>query len=93
MYEPQVRPLTTLPAFGLSLSAGLYDAIKPRIPFSPGSTLAQAAEALATHPLHVDHVADAIVRCVADDIQGIIDVQTMRRWAGFEVSEETTPHV
>ncbi|TXT07397.1 hypothetical protein VHUM_03117 [Vanrija humicola] len=91
MYHPHVRPVSTLPAFALSLTAGLHDRV--RLPFGfgpPESLLGGMAEALRTHPMHVDHVADAIVRAIAEQQQGVIDVQTMRRWAGFDVPEEPT---
>ena len=57
--------------------------------------MAGALETLRTHPLHVDHVADAVLRCIEDDQrQGVVDVATMRRWAGFTASGmETDPEV
>jgi nucleoside-diphosphate-sugar epimerase len=91
MYNAHIRPLSTLPAFALSLTAGLHDRLQPSLgepPFKPGSALARAAENLATHPIHVDHVADAIVRSIAEGVEGVVDVPTMRRWAGFEVPEQ-----
>jgi hypothetical protein len=81
MYHPHIRPLSTLPAFALSLTASLP---LPSNPFASKSALGGAAEALSTHPLHVDHVAEAVVRCIAEESrQGIVDVETMRQWAGF----------
>lgn len=89
MYHPHVRPLSTLPAFGLSLTAGLHDRLNMPLPVSPTSFLGGAAAALRTHPLHVDHVAEAVIRCIAEeDKEGVIDVPTMRRWAGFGAAED-----
>lgn len=88
MYHPHIRPLSTLPAFFLSLSASLAD--KSGIPniFASKSALGGAAEALRTHPLHVDHVAEAVVRCLLDeDKEGVINVQTIRQWAGFGIGD------
>ncbi|KAL1412082.1 hypothetical protein Q8F55_003079 [Vanrija albida] len=90
MYHPHTRPVSTLPAFALSLTAGLHDRF--RLPFDfggPETLLGGTAESLRTHPIHVDHVADAIVKAIAEEQQGVIDVQTMRRWAGFDVPEES----
>ncbi|KAL7419731.1 hypothetical protein Q5752_005647 [Cryptotrichosporon argae] len=84
MYHAHTRPLSTLPAFLLSLTAQAHDTLRVPSPFASKSALGGAAEALATHPVHVDHVADAIVRAVAEGVDGVVDVQTMRRWAGFE---------
>ena len=87
MYHPHIRPVSTLPAFLLSLSAELADRTGLPNPFASKSPLAGAAEALRTHPLHVDHVAEAVLRCMADDgREGAVDVLTMRKWAGFTAS-------
>lgn len=84
MYHPHLRPLSTLPSFLLSLSAGLADRTALPNPFASKSPLHGAAEALRTHPLHVDHVAEAVLRSIADEQRsGVVDVQTMREWAGF----------
>jgi hypothetical protein len=84
MYHPHVRPLSTLPAFLLSLSAGLHDNVSLRLPLAADSLLEGAAEALRTHPLHVDHVAEAVIRSIADETRvGVVDVPTMREWAGL----------
>lgn len=88
MYHPHIRPVSTLPAFLLSLSAGLADRTGLPNPFASKSPLAGAAEALRTHPLHVDHVAEAVLRCVVDEErEGVVDVPMMRKWAGFAGSE------
>jgi len=75
----------------LSLSAGLADRTGFPNPFASKSALAGAADALRTHPLHVDHVAEAVLRCIVDeDREGVVDVNTMRQWAGFTISGAET---
>lgn len=87
MYHPHLRPLTTVPAFMLSLTSQL-----PRPPPSLFRTstnpLAKSLKAIATSlstpALHVDHVAAAALRSVQDDsITGVVGVREMRRWAGM----------
>ncbi|CAK9787041.1 NAD(P)-binding protein [Cutaneotrichosporon oleaginosum] len=85
MYNAHVRPVSTIPAFALSITAGLQDRLQLPKPASPDSALGKVADSLSTHPLHVDHVADAIVRAISTHEEGIIDVETMREWAGFNV--------
>ncbi|BEJ14573.1 hypothetical protein CspHIS471_0403400 [Cutaneotrichosporon sp. HIS471] len=85
MYNAHVRPISTLPAFALSLTAGIHDRLHLPISFSADSALEKAVETLRTHPIHVDHVADAIIRSIATGGEGVVDVDTMREWAGFEV--------
>jgi hypothetical protein len=93
MYHPHIRPFSTLPAFALSLSAGLADRLSLPNPFASKSLLGGMADSLRTHPIHVDHVAEAVLRCIADeDKRGVVDIEEMRRWAGFwmkEASKET----
>ena len=84
MYHPHIRPISTFPAFGLSLTAAAHDALPLSLPFSRQSMLGGVAEALRTHPLHVDHVAEAVLRCVEDgEREGTVEVDEMREWAGF----------
>lgn len=46
-------------------------------------------EGLKTHPIHVDHVAEACLRCVVEEgREGVVNVEEMRRWAGFRVREK-----
>ena len=94
MYHPHIRPISTLPAFMLSLSASLP---LPN-PFSRASFVGGGLQSLKTHPLHVDHVAEAVIRSIAEpECTGIIDVETMRTWAGLRgpgagrAAEETVP--
>jgi len=84
MYHPHIRPVSTLPAFLLSLSASAHDRLGIPNIFASKSLLGGAADALRSHPLHVDHVASAVLRCIEDgEMQGVVDIQDMRRWAGF----------
>ena len=83
MYHPHIRPISTLPAFALSLSAGIHDTLRIPNIFASKSLLGGAAVALRTHPLHVDHVGEAIIKVITEEREGVVDVDTMRRWAGF----------
>ena len=86
MYHPHIRPISTLPAFLLSLTASLPFGN----PFASKSVLGGAVESLSTHPIHVDHVAEAVIRGIEDErLSGVIDVDTMREWAGFDVAKKT----
>jgi len=87
MYHPHIRPISTLPAFALSLSASLHDALPLPNPFPKQSFFGGAAEALKTHPLHVDHVGEAVVRGIEEGREGVVDVGMMRGWAGFKAAE------
>ncbi|ORX33547.1 putative mitochondrion protein [Kockovaella imperatae] len=85
MYHPHVRPISTLPAFLLSVSASLP---LPNI-FASRSLLGSSVTSLKTHPIHVDHVAEAILRSIDDPERvGVVDVELMRSWAGFQDAEE-----
>jgi hypothetical protein len=65
------------------------------LPVSPDSMLGGAAAGLRTHPLHVDHVASSVLRCIEwpgevseeagrrGEGEGVIDVGMMRKWSGF----------
>lgn len=94
MYHPHVRPLSTVPAFLLSLTAGAHDRINLPLPFSPNSVFGGAAAGLRTHPLHVDHVAQSVLRCIERPAEvdqeaqrregpGVVDVGMIRQWSGF----------
>jgi hypothetical protein len=83
MYHPHIRPISTLPAFALSVSAGIHDTLRLPNIFASKSLLGGAADALRTHPLHVDHVGEAIIKVITEGQEGVVDVNTMRRWAGF----------
>lgn len=87
MYNAHIRPVTTVPAFALSVTAGIHDKLGLKLPFSGDNFFGRAAESLKTHPIHVDHVADAIVKCIAEDREGVVEIPTMRKWAGFDVPE------
>ncbi|WVF66378.1 hypothetical protein IAT40_001118 [Kwoniella sp. CBS 6097] len=83
MYHPHIRPLTTLPAFLIDLSSKLSTSIGIQNPFASKSPLHGAMEALRTYPLHVDHVASAVLKCIQEGREGVVDVKEMRDWAGL----------
>ena len=89
MYHPHVRPISTLPAFALSLSASIHDTLRIPNIFASKSFFGGAADALRTHPLHVDHVAEAIIKVIQEGREGVVDVDTMRQWAGFGAQKGT----
>ncbi|OWZ30012.1 mitochondrial protein [Cryptococcus neoformans c45] len=94
MYHPHTRPLSTLPAFLIDLSSKLSAALPSplqNIPslFSPQSAIRGALEGARTFPLHVDHVANAVLKCVENgERRGVVEVDEMRRWAGFKYSND-----
>ncbi|OXB34246.1 mitochondrial protein [Cryptococcus neoformans] len=94
MYHPHTRPLSTLPAFLIDLSSKLSAALPAplqNIPslFSPQSAIRGALEGARTFPLHVDHVANAVLKCVENgERRGVVEVDEMRRWAGFKYSND-----
>ena len=64
------------------------------------SALSSVANALTVPPIHVDHVAEAVVRAIDDDgMEGIMDVRRMREVIGWaekgseRESGEKTQHV
>ncbi|KAK8845366.1 hypothetical protein IAR55_006079 [Kwoniella newhampshirensis] len=83
MYHPHIRPLTTLPAFLVDLSAKLSSASGLPNPFASRSALHGALESLRTYPLHVDHVAAAVLKCIEEGREGVVEVPEMREWAGL----------
>ncbi|WVR03372.1 hypothetical protein IAU60_000363 [Kwoniella sp. DSM 27419] len=83
MYHPHIRPLTTLPAFLIDISAKLSTASGLPNPFASKSPLHGAMEGLRTYPLHVDHVASAVLRCIEEKREGPVEVGEMRDWAGL----------
>ncbi|WVQ93993.1 hypothetical protein IAU59_001071 [Kwoniella sp. CBS 9459] len=83
MYHPHIRPLTTLPAFLIDLSSKLSTSVGIQNPFASKSPLHGAMEALRTYPLHVDHVASAVLKCIQEGREGVVGVKEMRDWAGL----------
>ncbi|KAL5511210.1 hypothetical protein ACEPAH_4425 [Sanghuangporus vaninii] len=56
------------------------------------SVFASVANALTVPPIHVDHVAEAIVRAIADDgVEGVMDVRRMREIIGW-VEKGSSPN-
>ncbi|KAL1715035.1 hypothetical protein EV715DRAFT_276154 [Schizophyllum commune] len=102
MYHPHWRPLSTPPAALLDLFVNLERGAPKGIPTpasilrslaSPGrdpadlpSALASVANALTIPPMHVDHVAEAIVRAIQDEsVKGPLDVVQMRELIGWSL--------
>ncbi|OCF70893.1 mitochondrial protein [Kwoniella mangroviensis CBS 8886] len=97
MYHPHIRPLTTLPAFLIDLSSKLSLRSGIPNPFASKSPLHGALESMRTFPLHVDHVANSVLRCIEESRalgqeqeEGggwggarVVEVQQMREWAGL----------
>ncbi|WWD06130.1 hypothetical protein V865_004215 [Kwoniella europaea PYCC6329] len=97
MYHPHIRPLTTLPAFLIDLSSKLSLRSGIPNPFASKSPLHGALESMRTFPLHVDHVANSVLRCIEEsralgqeqeEGEGwggarVVEVQQMREWAGL----------
>ncbi|KAL1747528.1 hypothetical protein HDZ31DRAFT_72173 [Schizophyllum fasciatum] len=102
MYHPHWRPLSTPPAALLDLFVKLERGAPRGMPTpasimrslaSSGngpsdlpSALASVANALTIPPMHVDHVAEAIVRAVNDEtVSGPLDVVQMRDLIGWSL--------
>ncbi|WWC57867.1 uncharacterized protein I303_100402 [Kwoniella dejecticola CBS 10117] len=95
MYHPHIRPLTTLPAFLIDISSKLSLKTGGQNPFASKSPLYGALESLKTFPLHVDHVASAVLKAIEDSRNGntheasslggarVMEVPEMRHLAGL----------
>ncbi|KAI5899353.1 uncharacterized protein SCHCODRAFT_02604900 [Schizophyllum commune H4-8] len=109
MYHPHWRPLSTPPAALLDLFVNLERGAPKGIPTpasilrslaSPGrdpadlpSALASVANALTIPPMHVDHVAEAIVRAIQDEsVKGPLDVVHMRELIGWSLKGADPAH-
>jgi hypothetical protein len=98
VYHAHLRPLTT-PAAALfdltaSLHAQLPDAVRtpvraalarlPAVSQQTPSPIVSVANAFATPPMHVDHIAAAAVKaCVNGETQGVLEVGQMREAIGW----------
>lgn len=60
-----------------------------------GSTpLRSIANALTIPPIHVDHVAEAVCKAIADDnVDGVVDVARMRDIIGWSLKSNSATHV
>jgi hypothetical protein len=100
VYHAHLRPLTSLPAAALDLSAALHAGAPALVPTPAGalralaaatggggaSPLASLANALTVPPIHVEHVAEAVVAALdarRADVRGPLDVRAMRALIGW----------
>lgn len=96
VYHAHFRPLTTPFAALLDLSATLHSAAPRGFP-TPSSVLRalsggrsespfrSMANALTTPPIHVDHVAGAVVAALLNpNVRGVVDVLGMRELVGWK---------
>ncbi|KII88394.1 hypothetical protein PLICRDRAFT_54232 [Plicaturopsis crispa FD-325 SS-3] len=94
VYHPHYRPLTSPLAALLDLSATLHANAPPSLPTPAsilrtlGSTFSSpapsVANALTIPPIHVEHVAEAVVCAALDaDVQGVLGVRAMRELIGW----------
>ncbi|KAJ7709846.1 mitochondrial protein [Mycena rosella] len=105
VYHAHQRPLTTPAAALLDLSAGIHarlpDAVHaplraalarlPRVSRETPSPVVSIANALATPPMHVDHVGAAAVQaCLDPEMRGAFEVREMREAIGWRETELET---
>ncbi|KAJ7632680.1 mitochondrial protein [Roridomyces roridus] len=88
VYHAHLRPLTTPPAVlfdaSAALAARLPGTIRDYVSQQTPPSIASIANALATPPLHVDHVGVAAVRaCLEPGISGAVGVREMRELIGW----------
>jgi hypothetical protein len=97
VYHAHLRPLTSLPAAALDLSAWVHRAVPAALPTPAGALRAFAAVtgvdaassmagALTIPPIHVEHVAEAIVAALdptRTDVRGPLGVRDMRTLIGW----------
>ncbi|KAJ7449869.1 mitochondrial protein [Mycena latifolia] len=104
VYHAHQRPLTTPAAALLDLSASLHanlpEAVRsplraalaqlPPVSRETPSPVVSVANALATRPMHVDHVGAAAVRaCLDAELRGVLGVAEMREAIGWvDAAEE-----
>ncbi|EKM82635.1 hypothetical protein AGABI1DRAFT_35050 [Agaricus bisporus var. burnettii JB137-S8] len=99
VYHAHQRPVTTPLAFLLDLSATLHARVPPTVPTPSGilqtlsdqrpvtpSALEAMANILVIPPIHVDHVADAILASLdsANGVKGVVGVRRMRELIGWK---------
>ncbi|KZP19468.1 NAD(P)-binding protein [Athelia psychrophila] len=97
VYHPHHRPLTSPLAALLDASASLHAAAPSSFPTparilralagrdGPESALASVANALSVPPIHVEHVAEAVVAALdpASGVRGVLGVRAMRTLIGW----------
>lgn len=98
IYHPHARPLSTLPAALLDLSANIQSRLPPglkatnllrTLPMPAALAPDSLANLLTIPPIHVDTVAEAICRAIEqDEIVGALGVKAMRELTGFQQAQE-----
>ncbi|KAN0063796.1 hypothetical protein ACQY0O_003846 [Thecaphora frezii] len=102
MYHPHTRPLSTLPAAILEASAAFHRSPPLPLPLpTPAAVLSSSlapaalrpmARLLTTPPLHIDTVAKAVCRAIADaTVAGPIDPTHIQHLAGWHTSLSSSP--
>ncbi|EJD52923.1 NAD(P)-binding protein [Auricularia subglabra TFB-10046 SS5] len=100
IYHAHLRPLTSPIAAMLSASAHFHHRLPESVPTPAGlmrtlsrlvaEPLDSVANALTTHPIHVEHVASAACAAVEDSTaSGPLDVRAMRRLIGWPLDGDT----
>lgn len=100
IYHAHLRPLTSPVAALLSASAQFHRRVPESMPTPAGfmralsrvvaEPLDSVANALTTHPIHVEHVASAACDAVEDpSVSGPLDVRAMRRLIGWPLDGDT----
>lgn len=96
MYHPHIRPLSTPLAVLLDITSTIHTRMSSLFPGRartasplPPPTASPPPpgirSTLATPPIHVDHVAAAVLRAVEDPaVEGVVRTRTMRAWAGWD---------
>jgi len=99
VYHAHHRPLTSPLAALLDLSATIHSNIPQNIPTPSGllrvlgssipsssipPVLDSMANALTIPPIHVEHVAEAIIVALTSDVRGVVDVRRMRKLIGWK---------
>lgn len=99
MYHPHERPLSTLPAVMLDISSSLANyppfSFLPRPSSSHLASQAQSTrkpsafaslnQSLSIPPIHVDQVAECVLRSIEHpEVKGVVDTRDMRRWMGLD---------
>lgn len=82
MYHPHERPLSTPLAVLLNTTSSLPLPIisTPSLP-----RLSSLSSSLSTPPIHVDHVAECVLRSIEHEhVRGVVDSREMRRWVGLD---------
>ncbi|GAA96779.1 uncharacterized protein L969DRAFT_54435 [Mixia osmundae IAM 14324] len=107
IYHPHIRPISTLPAAMLDLSATIQSKLPVPLRASAGAAIFASllpastrndlppsafsmSNLLSIPPIHVDTLAEAACRAIADEsIEGALGVQAMRDLVGWNTRSNT----